>query len=220
MPLFYMYGDGEMTTMPPKSGAGLELEFHALTPDRWNDLETLFGERGACGGCWCMWWKMKRSEFKQRKGKENKKAFKKIVADGEVPGIIAYSDGEPAGWCALEPREKYSLLENSRTLKRVDDQPVWSVVCFFVAKPFRGRGVTKRLLQAALEYARKQGAKIVEGYPIDPKKPLPAAFAYTGLVSAFRAAGFVEVLRRSETRPIMRYFLSASAKRLPRNNRR
>jgi GNAT superfamily N-acetyltransferase len=197
--------------MSAKTNADPKLEFQALTPERWNDLERLFGERGACGGCWCMWWKMKRSEFKQRKGQANKKAFKKIVAAGEVPGIIAYSDDEPVSWCALAPREKYPLLENSRTLKRVDDQPVWSVVCFFVAKPFRSQGVTKRLLEAALQYARKQGAKIVEGYPVDPKKkPMPAAFAYTGLVSAFRAVGFLEVLRRSETRPIMRYILPAS----------
>ncbi len=194
--------------MSAKSKPKTNLEFQALTPERWNDLENLFGERGACGGCWCMWWKMKRSEFHERKGKENKEAFKRIVAAGEVPGIIAYSDGEPVGWCALAPREEYPLLENSRTLKRVDDQSVWSVVCFFVAKPFRGQGVTKRLLEAALEHARKQGAKIVEGYPIDPKKkPMPAAFAYTGLVSAFRAAGFAEVHRRSDTRPIMRYLL-------------
>lgn len=198
--------------MSAKPGADLKLEFRALTPDRWKDLERLFGERGACGGCWCMWWKMKRSEFKQHKGQANKKAFKKLVASGEVPGIIAYSKAEPVGWCALAPREKYPLLESSRTLGRVDDQPVWSVVCFFVARPFRGQGLTKRLLEAAVQYAHKQGAKIVEGYPVDPKKkPMPAAFAYTGLESAFRAVGFEEVLRRSETRPIMRYFLSASS---------
>jgi GNAT superfamily N-acetyltransferase len=201
-------GKAEIMVMSTKTKAELKLGFQALTPERWNDLEKLFGERGACGGCWCMWWKMRRSEFHERKGKENKKAFKRIVAAGEVPGIIAYSDGEPVGWCALAPREKYPLLENSRTLKRVDDQPVWSVVCFFVAKPFRGQDVTKKLLEAALEYARKQGAKIVEGYPVDPKrKPMPAAFAYTGLESAFRAVGFAEVHRRSDTRPIMRYLL-------------
>ena len=204
--------------MPAKTTAQLKLGFQALTPNRWNELEKLFGERGACGGCWCLWWKMKRSEFHQRKGAENKKAFKKIVAAGEMPGIIAYSNGEPVAWCALAPREKYPLLENSRTLNRVDDQPVWSVVCFFVAKPFRGQGVTIRLLEAALQYAGKQGAKIIEGYPVDPKKkPMPAAFAYTGLVSAFRAAGFEEVLRRSGTRPIMRYFISASSKPVPRS---
>jgi GNAT superfamily N-acetyltransferase len=91
---------------------------------------------------------------------------------------------------------------------KVDEKPVWSVVCFFVAKPFRQKGMSIAMLKAAAEYARKKGAKIVEGYPIEPKKgKMPDVFAYTGLVSAFKQAGFKEVLRRSETRPIMRYFI-------------
>lgn len=105
-------------------------------------------------------------------------------------------------------REAYPTLERSRTLKRVDNEPVWSVVCFFVAKPFRRKGVTRKLVRAAIEYVRKQGGKILEGYPVEPKREkIPDAFAYTGLASTFRKAGFVEVLRRSETRPIMRYVI-------------
>jgi GNAT superfamily N-acetyltransferase len=195
--------------MASAAKARLKLEFQALTPSRWSDLEQLFGPRGACAGCWCMWWRMKRAEFKARKGDKNKKAFRKIVASGDVPGIIAYSDGEPVGWCALAPREKYPLLENSRVMAPVDSEPVWSVTCFFVARPFRGKGITIKLLKAAVAYARKQGARIIEGYPVDPQKGrLPDVFVYTGLAPAFRSAGFVEVLRRSETRPIMRYILN------------
>ncbi len=194
--------------MASQAKSGLELEFRTLTAQRWHDLETLFGERGACGGCWCMWWKLKRSQFVQGKGKGNKKAFKKSIEKGEIPGLIAYADGEPVGWCAVAPREQYPTLERSRVLKRVDEAPVWSVVCFFVAKPFRGRGVTKHLLRAVVEYARKSGAKIVEGYPIEPKKGhMPDVFVYTGLASAFRSAGFVEVARRSPTRPVMRHVM-------------
>jgi GNAT superfamily N-acetyltransferase len=184
-----------------------DLEFHPVTAERWHDLETLFGERGACGGCWCMWWRLKRSEFERQKGRANREALRAIVASGEIPGILAYAGGEPIGWCAVAPRETYPTLERSRNLKRVDDQPVWSVVCFFVARPFRRKGVTVGLLQAAVEYAAQNGAKIVEGYPAEPKKDTPDVFVYTGLASAFRKAGFVEVLRRSETRPIMRYFI-------------
>jgi len=184
------------------------LEFHPLTPERWKDLEALFGERGACGGCWCMWWRLKRSQFEKQKGEGNRRALKKIVDSGEVPGLLAYAGGQPVAWCSVAPRETYSVLERSRTLKRIDDQPVWSVVCFFVAKPFRGKGVTVKLLRAAVEYVKEQGARIIEGYPVEPKKTrMPDAFAYTGLVSTFRKAGFIEVLRRSETRPIMRYFI-------------
>jgi GNAT superfamily N-acetyltransferase len=154
---------------------------------------------------------MKRSEFKERKGEKNKKAFKKIVASGEVPGIIAYADGKPVGWCALAPRENYPLLKTSRVLASLDAEPVWSVTCFFVAKPFRRKGVTVQLLKAAVAYARKKGVGIVEGYPVEPRENgrLPDVFVYTGLAPAFRSAGFVEVLRRSETRPIMRYTVNS-----------
>ena len=183
-----------------------DLEFHPLTPDRWKDLVTLFGERGACGGCWCMWWRLKRSQFEKQKGLKNKKAFKKIVDSGEIPGILAYNSGRPVAWCSVAQREAYSALERSRILKRVDDEPVWSVVCFFVAKPFRRKGITEKLLRYVITYVGKKGGKIIEGYPVEPRKGrMPDAFAWIGLASTFRKAGFVEVARRSATRPIMRY---------------
>lgn len=194
--------------MPSKTTLQPALEFHPLSPERWKDLESLFGERGACGGCWCMWWRLKRSQFEKQKGEENRKALKKIVDSGEIPGLLAYANGQPIAWCSVAPRETFPVLERSRTLKRIDDQPVWSVVCFFVAKPFRRKGLTVKLLRASLEYAKEHGARIVEGYPVEPKKTsIPDAFAFTGLVSVFRKARFVEVLRRSETRPIMRYYI-------------
>ena len=185
-----------------------KLEFHPLTAKRWKDMQKLFGERGACGGCWCMWWRMTRSEFNRTKGEGNKKGLKKIVDAGEVPGILAYAGKEPIGWCSVAPREVFFSLDRSRILKKVDDKPVWSVVCFFVAKPFRYKGVTVALLKAATEYVKKQGGKIVEGYPVEPKtEEFPDVFANTGLASAFRQAGFKEVMRRSKTRPIMRYYI-------------
>ena len=197
--------------MSTNTNQGHPFTFHPLTPERWNDFEVLFGPRGACGGCWCMWWRLKRSDFDRQKGDANRLALQQIVASGEVPGLLAYNSsagGPPVGWCSVAPREAFPALERSRILKRVDDQPVWSVVCFFIAKTYRRQGLTVSLLCAAVEYARQQGARIVEGYPDDPKKgDIPAPFAFTGLASAFLQAGFVEVLRRSETRPIMRYYL-------------
>lgn len=185
-----------------------ELTFYPLTSERWIDLEKLFGEQGACDGCWCMWWRLKRSQFMQQKGERNKMALKNLVDSGEIPGILAYANGEPIGWCSIAPREVYASLNRSRVLKRVNDELVWSIVCFFIAKPFRGLGLTEKLLKAAIEHARKHGATIVEGYPIEPKKGrVPDAFAYTGLASTFRKVGFFEVIRRSETRPIMRYII-------------
>jgi GNAT superfamily N-acetyltransferase len=192
----------------PEETARKRLEIHPLTSDRWEDLVALFGKRGACGGCWCMWWRLARSAFVKGKGAGNRRSLRKIVGAGGVPGLIAYFDGTPAGWCSVAPREDYPVLSRSRVLAPVDDRPVWSIVCFFVAKPFRRTGLTAALIEGALAYAKKKGAAIVEGYPVEPKKgAMPDAFAYTGLASSFRRAGFAEVARRSATRPFMRYYL-------------
>jgi GNAT superfamily N-acetyltransferase len=152
-----------------------------------------------------MWWRLKRSTFNQQKGDRNKAAFKAVVDTGDAPGILAYAKGIPIGWCAVAPRESYPALERSRILKRIDDQPVWSIVCLFIARPYRRKGVSVELIRAAADYVRKRGGKIVEGYPVEPRNnEMPDAFAWTGLASAFLKAGFVERERRSETRPIMR----------------
>jgi GNAT superfamily N-acetyltransferase len=180
------------------------LSFHPVTPERWADLAHLFGERGACGGCWCMWWRLPRAQWVRQKGLANQRAFRALVMAGPPPGLLAYSNGEAVGWCALAPRANYPRLANSRILKPVDDKPVWSVSCFFVARGFRRQGVTLALLEAASAYARSQGAELLEGYPCEPKAGYPDVFYYTGLASTFRKAGFREVARRSPTRPIMR----------------
>jgi GNAT superfamily N-acetyltransferase len=180
------------------------LTFKPLTPARWDDFETLFGSKGACGGCWCMAWRWQHKEFLQKKGAGAKRAFKKIVEGGRPPGILAYAGREPVGWIAIAPREEFVRLEGSRVLAPVNDQPVWSVICFFVRKDFRKQGLSVELLKAAAEFAKKKGAKIVEGYPYDLEKDQPPPFVWTGLLSAFEKAGFQEVARRSKTRPMMR----------------
>ena len=164
-----------------------KLKFHPVTPERWDDMVTLFGRRGACGGCWCMNWRLTSKEFEARKGPANKRAMKKIVMSGNVPGILAYLGSEPIGWCSVAPREQFPRLERSRNLKPVDDKQVWSVVCLFIAKPYRAQGVSVELLK--------------------PDDKWPDAFAWTGVTSAFVKAGFEEVLRRSPSRPIMRRYL-------------
>jgi GNAT superfamily N-acetyltransferase len=188
--------------MPAKNS---KLEFHPLTPDRWRDFETLFGERGACGGCWCMWPRLARSQYEMQKGARNKLAMKKLVDGGHTPGIIAYQNGQPIGWCSVAPRQDFLRLERSRILKPVDEQPVWSVVCFFVAKEHRGGGLSTKLLKAAIDFVREQGGRIVEGYPVEPQKKQPDAFMWTGLAATFAKAGFKECARRSATRPVMRH---------------
>jgi len=180
------------------------LTFFPLTIERWTDLETLFGANGACGGCWCMAWRLPHAQWRQQKGEKNRRALKRIVRAGRVPGLLAYAEGEPVGWCCIGPREDFPALARSKVLAPVDDEPVWSIVCLFIARPFRRQGVSVQLLKAAADHAREQGARIVEGYPQEPGRILPAPFVWTGLASAFRKAGFREVLRRSPKRPIMR----------------
>jgi GNAT superfamily N-acetyltransferase len=184
-----------------------------LTPDRWPDLEKLFGPRGAQAGCWCMWWRQTASEFAAGKGDRNREALRTIVASGEPPGLLAYVGGEPVGWCAVAPRDRYVRLARSRTLKPIDEQPVWSITCFFVARSYRRQGVTARLLDAVVAFVRDRGGRIVEAYPIAPASgEYPAAYAYTGLLSTFLAAGFEVVARPSASRAIVRYAIKPSAR--------
>jgi GNAT superfamily N-acetyltransferase len=181
-----------------------KLAIHPLTPERWPDLLRLFGPRGACAGCWCMWWRLARKEWTAGKGGRNRRRLEEYVARGHVPGLLAYEGDEPVGWVAIEPRDAYPRLDRSRTLARVDDLPVWSITCFFVARPHRRRGVTRALIDAAVRHARAGGARAVEAYPVDYAGEVADAWAYTGAASTFRAARFAEVARRSPSRPIVR----------------
>ncbi len=182
-----------------------KLTFQPVTPERWPDLETLFGERGACGGCWCMVWRLKRSVWEEGKGETNKLALRVIVENDERPGVLAYIGGEPVGWCSIAPREDFVALGRSRVLAAVDEIPVWSISCLFIAKAHRRQGVSVKLIDAAVRFAAKRGAMAVEAYPVEPySEKMPAAFAWTGVASAFVKAGFVEVARRSAARPILR----------------
>ena len=182
------------------------LKFSTVNVDRWSDFERLFGPRGACGGCWCMLWRLPRKTFEAQKGLGNKKAMRAIIASGEVPGILAYDAHNAIGWCAVAPRGHYSALGRSRILKPVDERPCWSIACLFIEKTYRRQGVSVALLKAAASYAKSQGAELLEGYPVEPKadKAIPPAFAWTGVSNAYLRAGFKEVARRSPTRPIMR----------------
>ncbi len=185
-----------------------EIKFKPLNTKTWNDFVELFGEHGACGGCWCMSWRLKPSDFKKHKGAGNKRAMKRLVDNKEQIGIIAYLNKKPIGWCAVAPREKSIRLENSKVLAKIDDEKVWSVTCFFIRKEFRRKGLSTELLQAVIDFCRKKKVKILEGYPSVPYNTnIPAAFAWTGIPSAFEKAGFTEAARRSKSRPIMRYYL-------------
>jgi len=183
-----------------------KFNFYPVTKENWKDFEDLFGEKGACAGCWCMYWRMRRKEYDALRGSGLKRKMKSLVNNGTIPGILAYDKDEAVGWCSIAPREDFPVLDNSRVLKRIDDKPVWSVVCFFINKNYRKQGLSVELLKAAKKFVKISKGKIIEGYPIEPKSGKTAdVFAWTGLSSSFKKAGFKEVARRSETRPIMRY---------------
>jgi GNAT superfamily N-acetyltransferase len=185
------------------------LTFAALSPSKFADFEHLFGPRGACAGCWCMFWKLPKKDFDILAGEGNLQIQKSLVERGETPGILAYEGEKAIGWIAVEPRSEYPRLARSRVLKPVDQADVWSVTCFFTARPHRRQGVTVELLREAVRFVASQGGKIVEGYPVEPKgNNAPAPFVYTGLPGAFLKAGFVEVARFSPTRPIFRFFIT------------
>ncbi|MFQ5918573.1 MAG: GNAT family N-acetyltransferase [Thermoplasmata archaeon] len=190
------------------------MEYHPLTPERWGDLETLFGKSGAWGGCWCMWWRLSAAEFEDRRGPENKSRMHDIVREGRVPGILLYKEGQPVGWCSIAPRDEFARLNRSPLLKPVDEEAVLSIVCFYVAREFRHQGITGKLLEAALAYAKDLGGSVLEGYPLDTdRKDYPAPSAWTGFLPTFEKAGFREVLRRKVTRPIVRYRLDEGSSR-------
>jgi GNAT superfamily N-acetyltransferase len=183
----------------------VKLEVRPLSKDTWNDLVELLGRPGGSivRGCWCMYYR-RSGQSGVGPGEKNKKALRSLVESGYVPGLIGYQDGSPVGWISLSPREDYAKLKRSPVMKPVDDKPVWSIVCFFVDKQARGRGVSAALLKGAIDYARSQGATLLEAYPVDKKGRSHPDFMFFGAKSMYDRAGFKEVARRKETRPVVR----------------
>jgi GNAT superfamily N-acetyltransferase len=187
-----------------------KLTYEPLAKNNWNKFVDLFGERGACGNCWCMSFRLKNSEYQKGKVNNiNKNRMKKLVWNNEPTGLLAFYKDEAIGWCALAPREDFVRLEYSRVHKRIDDKPVWSIPCFFIDKKYRRQGISVELLKAVIKYAKKKKIKILEAYPAIPtQEKLPDAFLWVGLFTSFKKAGFKIADRTSKNRPMVRYYLS------------
>lgn len=142
-------------------------------------------------------------------GAENRRAMKALVDRGNVPGLIGYEDGVPVAWVSLGPRDDYPKLRRSPVMKPVDDRPVWSIMCFFVDRSVRGKGLAQRMLRAAVDHARSHGARLVEAYPVDTEEQLDPDVMFFGAKSMYDRAGFREVARRKPTRPVVRRALRA-----------
>ena len=179
-----------------------------LTPELWPDYEDLFGPRGAYGGCWCMYWRTTRKEFELGQGEINRCLFKKIVDSGEITGLLGYIDNQAVSWCSVAPREKFTSLDRSRVLKRIDDRDVWSIVCFFIRKGCRKRGLMLAMIQAAIEYVSSRQGRIIEAYPSVVRSPkAPPVTIFMGTPEIFRMAGFIDVARPSRSKLFMRYHI-------------
>ena len=178
----------------------MKVRVEPLTPERWPDVEALFGAKGACAGCWCMFWRLEKGErFDDVKGAPARRRFKALVTSGQAQGLLAFSGHEPVGWLTFGPRRAFPKLDRAPSLACADADEVHSVPCFFIKSGARGQGVATALINAAVLALKKSGARIAEGYPVKAPKPgarIPAAFAYTGTISLFEKAGFTVVAGR------------------------
>jgi GNAT superfamily N-acetyltransferase len=191
-----------------------KLDLRELNADLWPALEKLFGPNGACGGCWCMFWRLRTGErYDDVKGPRAKARFKALVKRGKVHGILAFHEGEPIGWCAFERRVDLPRLDRSPSLTIADAERVWSLPCFFVKARWRSRGVAGQMLAAAEKALIRRGAEIAEAYPVKFGQRLPAAFAYTGVSSMFDACGFAVAEARPKGKQRYRKVLQTAPSR-------
>ena len=189
-------------------------EVRPLTEQTWSDLEELFGLPGGSivRGCWCMFYRtVGQVNISKAAGPGHKQELHALVSSGVIPGLVGYADRTPIGWISLGPRGDYLKLERSRVMKPVDDTPVWSIVCTFVAKVHRGHGYQRKLLEGAIDFARDQGVRMLEAYPVDKPERSHDDFMFFGSRSLYERAGFREVARRSPTRVVMRRALRPRA---------
>lgn len=188
------------------------LEIHPVTADRWDDLAAFFGPSGAFAHCWCTWWRQTSAEFSEgveQKGAPNRALMHSLVEVGTEPGLLAYRDGQPVGWTSVAPRPQYGRILRSRRIgpepEEAADERIWSVVCFWIPRQERGKGVANALLKAAVDRARGRGAMTLEAYPVDTTGGRqPSANLFTGTLTMFQRAGFREVDRPPGAQMVMR----------------
>jgi GNAT superfamily N-acetyltransferase len=184
---------------------GADFSFHPATPDRWPDVRTVFEDSGDARKCWCAFWFLPNREFKAGWGEGNRNWFQRLVKSGAAPGIVAYRDGEPAGWLLIAPRANLDRLRRSKPFAPLDDEPAWAMNCFVVRKKFRRQGLMRALIRAGIELVRERGGTVIEAYPFQSnREAIPGYDLFVGSAAAFRDNGFREVARPLPTRPVMR----------------
>lgn len=183
--------------------------FLPASADRLADVETVLDDCAASRNCRCAYWYLPNAAYKAGWGEANREWFRGLLREPRSPGIVAYLDRDPAGWCGVAPRAVFDRLRRSKTYAPIDERPVWAINCFVVRKAYRRRGVSKRLLRHAIDFARSGGADCVEAYPVEPARSAWAAGdLFRGTLSMFLDAGFVEVARPLPARPVLRLDLA------------
>ncbi|MGH3650686.1 MAG: GNAT family N-acetyltransferase [Acidimicrobiia bacterium] len=182
------------------TGAG-QLECFPLTESRFGDMETVFGERGVARKRFCMHWRRPDGGYGDER--DNRDRFAEVAAEGPPPGLLGYVDDRPVGWVQIGPRADFPTLGRSRLFKPVDEVEPWTINCFVVRPGERRQGIGRGLLSAAIHYAASEGAEVIEAYPVDGERASVVDY-YTGNLGMFAQHGFVELIRRNDTRPIVR----------------
>jgi GNAT superfamily N-acetyltransferase len=191
--------------------------FKEVAPSLWKDFENLFGENGACGGCWCQWWRLPRGGklWEETKGVNARRRMKRLFRSGEITGLLAYDGPKPVGWCSYGPRSVFPRLEVTKAYKRDDIDGVWSINCFFIDRQYRRQGLARQMLLAALKFLRRKKVRLVEAYPVTLTKEgnyLPPAFSYTGPLKIFEEAGFKIIQQLSPSKPLVRKRLRTTSR--------
>ena len=172
----------------------LDISVQQATPDRWKDVRILFAGQGE-RGCWCQYWRQSSAEYGKGASGSGERNLSRQIADGPAPGMLAYVEGIPVGWLGFWPREKMERLVRSRTIPKVDDVPVWAIVCFMVRTGYRCKGIAEALLRGAIAHARTAGVPALEAYPVDAGgQRVDVTLGYVGFTSMFKSAGFLTVV--------------------------
>lgn len=178
-----------------------EMECLPLVSERFADMVEVFGETGTAKRCFCMHWRRPDGGFDDER--DNRERFAEVVSDDRPPGLLGYVDGTPVGWVQVGPRVEFPTISRSWLLKPVDDIEPWSINCFVVRVGWRRKGIGEGLLDAAIAYATDHGAQVIEAYPVDGERSSAVDY-FTGTLSMFDRHGFTELIRRKDSRPIVR----------------